>query len=241
MTLPLVSVIVPVFNGERFLAEALASVVSQSYRPIEVVVVDDGSVDGTPDVARLAAGIRYIRQDNAGPAAARNAGIATSTGELVAFLDADDVLPPTKLQIQVDYLRTHPGAACVLGRQELLLEPGVPPPEWTRGQPMLLRPAPDAPPRDSIPPMSMVVRRPVFDTVGLFDDRRFRVGEDVDWLCRAREAGLTVAILDDVVLHRRIHCDNLSGDEDARRRGTFGVLKARINRTRARRQRHDAG
>src|SRR3954451_22735593 len=88
---PLVSCIVPVFNGERYLREALQSILAQSYRPIEVVVVDDGSTDRSPVVvAGFGREVRYLRQENAGPAAARNHGVQEARGELLAFLDADD-------------------------------------------------------------------------------------------------------------------------------------------------------
>src|SRR5262245_10754564 len=99
---PLVSCIVPVYNGEAFLGEALASIRAQRHRPIEILVVDDGSTDGTAAVVMAAdAGIRYMRQDNAGGAAARNRGIGMARGTFVAFLDADDLWPPEKLERQI--------------------------------------------------------------------------------------------------------------------------------------------
>ena len=99
---PLVSCIVPVFNGERYLAEALDSILAQTYRPVDLIVVDDGSTDGT---AQVAAGygerITYLYQENSGPAAARNKGIDAAQGEFVAFLDADDVWHEEKLARQM--------------------------------------------------------------------------------------------------------------------------------------------
>jgi glycosyltransferase involved in cell wall biosynthesis len=91
---PLVSVVTPVYNGEAFLRETLESIFAQDYEPFEVIVVDDGSTDGSAAIARSYPAARYIRQHNQGPAAARNAGIAAARGEFLAFVDADDVALP---------------------------------------------------------------------------------------------------------------------------------------------------
>ncbi|HEX5852076.1 MAG TPA: glycosyltransferase, partial [Solirubrobacteraceae bacterium] len=87
---PSVSVIVPVYMGERFLADALDSVAAQTYAPLETIVVDDGSPDRSAEIAAGRPGVRLIRQKNQGVAAARNAGLAAARGELLAFLDQDD-------------------------------------------------------------------------------------------------------------------------------------------------------
>src|SRR5919112_2696990 len=118
----LVSVIVPVYNGERYLAAALQSIFEQDYRPFEVIVVDDGSVDDTAKIARSFQQIHYIYQSNQGAAAARNAGVATAQGELIAFLDADDVWVPNKLSVQADYLFRHPEVGYVVARGRHFLE-----------------------------------------------------------------------------------------------------------------------
>ena len=224
--------VIPVFNGARFLAEAVHSVNAQGYRPLEVIVVDDGSTDGSGAVAAGLAGVRCLRQENAGPAAARNAGVAVASGEFVAFLDADDLMTPDRLDLQVGHLQEHPEVGCVLGRQELLVEPGVEPPDWVTRPPAWARGDPLFSRRVTIPPMSMVVRRAVFDRVGGFDPQ-FRLGEDTDWILRARESGTQVAILDDVVLIRRLHGTNLTYDTAGRDRALFANVKARLDRKRA--------
>ncbi len=105
---PLISCIVPVFNGERYLAEALESIFAQTHRPIEIIVIDDGSTDGTPDVAaRFKSSIKYIRQTNAGPPAARNRGLSEAESDFIAFLDADDLWHPEKLARQLRQFETH--------------------------------------------------------------------------------------------------------------------------------------
>lgn len=112
---PRVSVVIPVYNGERFLAAAVESALQQTYGHMEVVVVDDGSSDATPEVlASFGSRLRAIRQENRGVAAARNRGMAAATGELVAFLDADDVWLPEKVERQVAAWRSAPGSGLVL-------------------------------------------------------------------------------------------------------------------------------
>jgi glycosyltransferase involved in cell wall biosynthesis len=110
-----VSCIVPVFNGERFVAEALESILAQTYRPIDVIVADDGSTDGTAAILSGYGGrIRVVTQPTAGPAATRNLGLEAARGEFVAFLDADDVWHPEKLAKQVRRFAARPGLqACV--------------------------------------------------------------------------------------------------------------------------------
>jgi teichuronic acid biosynthesis glycosyltransferase TuaG len=109
---PLVSVVIPVFNQERFLAEAIESVLAQTYRSIETVVVDDGSTDGTAAIARgYGSRIVYLRQDNAGAAAALNRGIQQASGDLVGWLSSDDVYLPTKIERQVELHHRRPEIA----------------------------------------------------------------------------------------------------------------------------------
>ena len=123
---PLVTVILASYNGEEFLREALESLFAQDFRSYEVVFVDDGSVDGTADIARSFP-LRYLYQANQGLPAARNAGFALARGQLIAFLDDDDVLPPTKLSVQANFLLEHPETGCVLGRQDWIFEEGLKP------------------------------------------------------------------------------------------------------------------
>lgn len=119
MQQPRISCLLPVYNGEEFLEEAIGSILSQSFKDFELVVVDDGSRDTTPDIlARLAAAdprIKVVRQENGGIVAALNAGLAVCRGEYVARMDADDVALPHRFQFQLDYLDAHPGCVLVGG------------------------------------------------------------------------------------------------------------------------------
>src|SRR5262245_57597408 len=101
-SLPLVSCVVPVFNGELYLREALDSILAQSYRPLEIIIADDGSTDGSLAIAReFSADVRYVRHSTAGPAATRNLGLRAARGQFVAFLEADDLWHPDKVLRQM--------------------------------------------------------------------------------------------------------------------------------------------
>lgn len=113
---PWVSVVMPAYNARPYIEEAIRSVLNQDYANIELIVVDDGSKDGTPELAeQFGNRVTVIRQKNAGPAAARNRGIGAARGEFIAFLDADDVWLPGKTSLQVKYLQNHPEVGVVYG------------------------------------------------------------------------------------------------------------------------------
>lgn len=200
MTEPLASVVIPVYNGERFLGDALESVFDQDYERIEIVVIDDGSQDRTNEIVRGFPGARYVRQRNQGPAAARNTGIALSSGEVVSFLDADDVMLRHRISSQVSVLLRETSTGCVLARQRLFTEPG--------------QPMPTGIPRDpvfddlgGVQPQSAMVRRSVLDGVGRFDPA-YRVGEGIEWLSRLRGAAVGIAVVDEVLTLKRVHPGN---------------------------------
>jgi glycosyltransferase involved in cell wall biosynthesis len=195
---PLVSVIVAAFQAEAFLEEAITSILAQDYAPFEVVVCDDGSTDRTPEILAAHSELHTIHQPNSGPAAARNAAVAASSGELLAIFDADDLWPSTRLAAQADYLVQHPEVGCVLGRQE-----------WINPPPWLTRDAVYGE-LDGIPILSAMLRRSAFDAIGGFDES-FTHSEDMDLLFRLREQGIPIEVLPDVVLFRRFHGANLTG------------------------------
>jgi len=116
----LVTVVIPCYNQARFLGEAIESVLAQSYRNFEVIVVDDGSTDKTSEVAGRYEGVRLIRQENKGLAGARNSGLAKSQGEYVVFLDADDRLLPKALEVGLGCFDSHPECALVSGHTRFI-------------------------------------------------------------------------------------------------------------------------
>jgi glycosyltransferase involved in cell wall biosynthesis len=139
MSLPTVSVIIPCFNQGRFLAEALDSVRSQTLPATNVILVDDGSTDDTAAVAQRYPEVKYVRQPNRGLAAARNAGLARSSGDFIVFLDADDRLKPEALEVGRRELLAHPRCALVWGYCVRISEHGQPlptvPPPMVIGDP----------------------------------------------------------------------------------------------------------
>ena len=225
MDQPLVSVIVPVYNGEAFLAQALQSVAGQTYRPWELIAVDDGSTDGSAAILRALPGVQTVHQSNQGVAAARNAGLAKAAGSLFAFLDQDDFWTPDKLAVQVRYLQTHDDIGYVLAQQQMFLEPGTPRPSW-------LRPEHLEAPQPGFLPGTLMVRREVMDAVGRLDPR-YRSGDDADWFARAQDAGVRREIMPDVLLHRRIHAGNLSGQVNLAQDELLKALHASIRRKHA--------
>lgn len=214
MKRPLVSVIVPVYNGEHFIAEALDSLFAQDYRPFEVITVDDGSVDGTAYIVRSYRDIHYIHQSNQGVAAARNTGIAIAQGEFITFLDADDIWMRNKLRIQVEYLLNHHKIGYVLTWVRNFIDPRFKPPPWLLKN--LLRE------QAGFSGNTLLARRDVFDRVGVFDTN-YRVAEDYDWFIRAEDTGVLKAILPDVLVMKRIHDRNMSAQ---RKRAISEVLRS---------------
>jgi glycosyltransferase involved in cell wall biosynthesis len=200
---PLVSVILPVFNGERHLAAAIESVTAQQYSPIEILVIDDGSTDASAGVVSRYPQARHIRQENAGTAAARNRGISESRGELIAFLDQDDVWEPQKLTLQVGRLLREPELDYVLSMHIHVLEPGAKPPSWLRPD-LLLKS------HGGFQPSALLARRSVFDRVGLFRTDLAN-SSDVEWFFRVKDAGVRMDWVSDVLLRKRVHEQNNSG------------------------------
>jgi len=220
---PLVSVVIPVFNGERFLGQAIESVLSQEGVALEVVVVDDGSTDGSTDVATaFGPPVRCLHQANRGIAGARNTGIRASRGELLAFLDADDVWTPGRLRAQVDQLESEPEVDCIFGIVEHFRDAGASARYESR--------APERAP--GLLPGAMLVRRASFLQVGLFDEER-RLAEFIEWQLRAEEHGLRRQFLRQVVLRRRIHDANTTARLVAERSDYLRVLRSALLRRRA--------
>jgi glycosyltransferase involved in cell wall biosynthesis len=225
----LVSVIVPVLNAERFLAEALDSIWAQSYPALEVLVIDDGSTDRSVGLASAMAGQHpelhlLTHHENRGPGAARNSGLAVARGELITFLDADDRMSQDRLSFQVSYLARHCDIDVVVGTEAIEIEPGVEPPRWLHIS---------RPPRPRYYQMSMMARRAAFERVGPFDES-FRLGSDHEWMCRAEGLGLRTALVDHVLLVRRLHGANLTYRTDEMRRAMERVLlKSARDRLRA--------
>ena len=204
MTDPLVSCVVPVHNGERYLGEALDSIAAQTHRPIEIIVVDDGSTDGSAAVAgRHPAAVRLHAQPNAGPAAARNRGLRDARGEYLAFLDADDLWHPEKLARQLARFRVRPELGFSVAHVENFWDPAFAPAEGSPEASRLTRPVPGY-----VAP-TLLARASVFAAVGDFSESRPHTSEP-DWFLRAAERGVVGELIPDVLLRRRLHGANRS-------------------------------
>lgn len=199
---PLVSVIVPVYNGAAYLSEALASVRAQTYSPIELIVVDDGSIDASPEIAASYRPARRVRQAHQGVTAARNHGLTLSSGVLIAFLDQDDWWEPAKLRRQAAYLAEHPEVDYMTTRQRFFLSPGM-------GTPVGLRPELLEGDQPGAALSTLLARRALFDRLGPFD-LQAADASDVDWFRRAQAAGAHGYELPDVLTHTRVHADNFT-------------------------------
>jgi glycosyltransferase involved in cell wall biosynthesis len=202
MSRPFVSVIIPVYNGELYLGEALRSVFSQDYFPFEVIVVDDGSTDGTAAVAKSFKDVRYIYQQNKGAATSWNRGLMDCRGDLIALLDCDDLWSPNKLKMQVEFLVKNPDVKYVLAKTRLFLDKGQTRPSWLK-QDFLDRDI------EAYFPSVALFRRSVFETVGVFNPG-YIATSDADWFFRAKDAGLLMAMIPQVLMYRRIHNSNMS-------------------------------
>ena len=203
MNTPLVSCIIPVWNGERYLEEAIQSVLDQTYFQLEIVIVDDGSTDRTADIiSSYGNRLISVRQEQVGPAAARNSGINISRGELVAFLDADDIWEPRKTEVQVERLLSRRDVSICLCDVKNFWSPEI----------VLTGAQPSTEGSESVSgwfAQSMMVRRAAFQRIGVFDTS-LRHREAMEWLRRATDSGLSVDVVRDVLVHRRLHLTNRS-------------------------------
>ena len=222
--MPFVSVIIPAYNCERFIAEAVESVRRQDHRPIEIIVVDDGSTDGTSaHVKNLGKDIRYVHQSNRGPAAARNRGIEMAKGEVFTFLDADDYWPENKLEIQLAHLRKYPRIEVVLGRIQFTGS-------LTEADMKIRFEGPDNT-MVNINLGSGIFKRAVFEKVGIFDES-LRHFEDHDWFLRAREKDVSMVILENITLYYRRHENSMSSRKSEDDPTMIQILKKSLDRRR---------
>lgn len=210
--MPKVSIVIPAYNNGRFVGSAVESIFAQTYKDYEVIVVDDGSTDNTrhqlvPYMDR----IQYIYQENQERSAARNRGVAESTGEYLAFLDSDDRLLPNKLGVQVDELDRRPEIGLVASGYEFIDEQGkllhsempwVYNPSITLETLLLY---------GLTSPNAVLMRREWFDRIGGFDPR-YQGPEDIDLWCRLNLQGCKMDWVRELVCQYRLHSTNSTND-----------------------------
>lgn len=226
---PLISVIIPAFNASEFIGETLDSVFSQTFTDSEVIVINDGSPD-TQELERVLqrfpSKLRYIKQENRGAGAARNAGLRAARGELVAFLDADDTWFPTFIEKQIELLKRN-DADLVFADALLFGESPLTGRTFMQGEP----------PRGEVTPENLLsvkvtvltstvlARRALVLEVGLFDES-LRRGQDFDLWLRLAKAGARFAYQREVLAHHRIVESGLSGGTISQLERTLAVLEA---------------
>lgn len=219
---PLISIIIPYYKGEKFIAETLGSVFDQGYDNVEIIIVNDGSPAETLDALKpFHARVNIIHQENQGQTIARNAGLRAARGELIAALDQDDLWTPDHLAVMLPYLMNNPSIDFVRGmtqkfsvdeqRNKLFQEPAF--------QEALMG--------------SALYRRTVFDRVGYLDET-LREGEDFDWNIRLRESDCVEERISQTTLYYRVHETNHSKTADFIKNGQFLSLKRKLDRMRNR-------
>jgi glycosyltransferase involved in cell wall biosynthesis len=220
-----VSAIIAVYNGVDRLREAIASIRAQELAPFEIIVVDDGSTDGTAEViASHGAALNALRQEHAGVSVAHNLALRHARGEAIAFLDHDDLWTPHALRSMVSLLQSDPAIDIVSGRVEMRYERSVPPSEEMRrclvttNRPYMMH--------------SLLIRRQVFDRVGNFDERLTHA-QDVDWYMRARDLGVRFGFIPEVTMIYRMHETNMTRDVFAATQGIMAAFKNSLDRRRS--------
>jgi len=221
-----VSVVIPAYNQAQYLGSAIQSVLDQTRRDFEVIVVDDGSTDHTRQVVKATRDERvyYIYQMNKGLPGARNTGIRASSGEYIAFLDADDLFLPDKLDIQIAFLDENPVIGLAAGgyffinhegailreQRPWLSFPTLTLEHWLLGQPFV--------------PAAILVRRTWLERVGLFDESLRAADEDWDLYLRLAHAGCEMRWLERPMCKYRIHASNVTRNPAAMKSGGLSVL-----------------
>jgi len=220
----LVSVIIPVFNAQSFLAEAIDSVLSQKYRPIEVLIVDDGSTDGSAAIAKNYPNTQYIYQAHQGLAATLNLGVTKASGEFLSFLDADDIWLKNSLSSQMRIFSDNPELDIVYGHHQRFYDDEM----------IDVDVVDNIPSGKNIPVFlkgTAVIRRESFWRVGLFDTS-LKLGDAIDWYSRAKDKGLKIMLQQELVLLRRLHRNNSSYHNRKYHKDYVRIMKATLDRRR---------
>ena len=223
---PLVSVIIPVYNGQDFIKDSVEHILAQNYPALEIIIVDDGSTDRTAEIIDdLSTDIRYFRQKNEGPASARNRGIRDASADLLVFLDVDDLWPENNLHLLVDEMLSEPDAEVIRGYAQI-----------TEHNPLTGEYDFVGNPKEAFPDYigAAIYRKSIFNKVGLFDTS-LTFGEDTDWFNRANELESNIMRLEHMTLLVRRHGNNMTYGKDMVELGTLRVFKKSMDRERARR------
>jgi glycosyltransferase involved in cell wall biosynthesis len=204
MDAPLISCIVPVYNGERYIGEALHSILEQTYHPTEIIVADDGSTDGTAKVAEAFGNrVKYVHQTNQGYPEAKNLGLNEARGEFIAFLDADDLWHPVKLERQMArFAEPAPIDLCFTRFKNFWMPELAEEERFYQRQPLCQ-------PQSAWSISTLLTRRAVFDRFGDFHDGTRGI-ENMTWFLRAAGQGAVIEVLSDILMDRRFNVESFT-------------------------------
>jgi glycosyltransferase involved in cell wall biosynthesis len=223
---PLVGVVIPMYDSEAYVGQAIESVLGQTHQAIDLIVVDDGSTDRSRAVAqRYEPRVRIVPRPHGGISAARNTGIDAAEGDYLAFLDADDLWEPQKLELQLGAFEREPCPDLVFGRMRQFKSPDLDDTAAARIR------CPAGLQRGYLP-SGLLAAREAFERVGPFATH-LHVGEFIDWMARARERGLREVMLSDHLWWRRLHDTNQSVRHRSEMADFAYILKASLDRRRA--------
>lgn len=221
-----VSVVMPAYNAALYIEEALSSLLAQPHRPLEIIVVNDGSTDATAArVSTFGDAVTLLNAPHRGLNPALNHGIRHARGEWLAFLDADDLWTPDHLEQEFTAFDAQPSLHCVYGHVQNFYSPD------TDAEYRARVVCPSAP-QPGIAHYTMLTRRADFLRVGLFAES-WQLGAFMDWFERANAAGLSYAMVPGVVSYRRLHANNTGIREPERRVDYPQILKQLLDRRRA--------
>jgi glycosyltransferase involved in cell wall biosynthesis len=225
-TSPLVSVILPVFNGERYIEEAIESIYAQTYLNFEIIVVDDGSSDASASRLARFKDITYRRQDNQGPAIARNTGVRLAKGDCLAFLDQDDIWLPRKLEEQVSCLNANPNLGLLFCKQRIVVDE-----EAKELSPIVHEHLVKKRFREivSLSPSAMMIRRELLEVLGGFNIN-YSFYSEADLMLRLKINNSPYHVVSQVLLLKRFHDNNLSYRTQVTQRELLGIFRDSIKR-----------
>ena len=224
---PLVSVIIPLFNAEQYIKQALDSIMVQTYKNVEIIVVDDCSTDNSLDIVSNYEKVKIIKSEqHRYPSYARNLGLRESQGELIAFLDADDFwVVEEKLELQVGILLKKKDVDGVYGKFKNFFETNKTIPPFIKDKYL------DEKFGTIINLGTLVIKKSSFDKIGFFSEE-IHYGEDLDWFIRAKDAGLKLIFYPMVFMHRRLHNKNLSYEAHSDKKNLLQIFHQSIERKR---------
>ncbi|MEA5466982.1 glycosyltransferase family 2 protein [Leptothoe sp. PORK10 BA2] len=210
----LVSIVIPAYNAAKFLSEVIQSVLNQSYQNWELLVIDDGSTDNTAELvskySKKDSRVRLISKENGGVSVARNLGAQLAEGELIAFLDSDDLWLPDKISAHVNYMSSHPQVGVSFARVELIETNGKTTNKLTDNITDTLQPQDLFYSNPTVTTSNLVIRKSVFQALNGFDES-MQYNEDIDLLFRlAIQDKWKIKGIDQVLVQYRLHSSGLS-------------------------------